>query len=268
MFLYRPEIMKSRQPVSQHKINSGSMTSSDPKPSDDFSNDVEISNSSYRLRVAAEITVAALILIAIYFLFAPDEQIDLKPPLKESQIDPIVRVQIDSANQTESPLSNRVVSPVESEIEDSPNPTIQDTQVDQDISTDRLLKKGEAARTLISRLRSRESIFSSDQIVDQVIAFQQQGNLTDAYLLLFYAAREGNGAAAFALASMHDPNHFVEGNSFLENPDTYQAHKWYIMAAEKDITAAQKRLQVLRSTTEEQAKTGDLAAQRLLLNWQ
>ncbi|MCU7895392.1 MAG: hypothetical protein KZQ62_10960 [Candidatus Thiodiazotropha sp. (ex Lucinoma aequizonata)] len=266
--MYRPEIMKSRQPVSQHKINSGSMTSSDPKPSDDFSNDVEISNSSYRLRVAAEITVAALILIAIYFLFAPDEQIDLKPPLKESQIDPIVRVQIDSANQTESPLSNRVVSPVESEIEDSPNPTIQDTQVDQDISTDRLLKKGEAARTLISRLRSRESIFSSDQIVDQVIAFQQQGNLTDAYLLLFYAAREGNGAAAFALASMHDPNHFVEGNSFLENPDTYQAHKWYIMAAEKDITAAQKRLQVLRSTTEEQAKTGDLAAQRLLLNWQ
>ncbi|MCM8857864.1 MAG: deoxyribonuclease [Candidatus Thiodiazotropha sp.] len=238
------------------------MTSSDPKPSDDFSNDEEISNSSGRLRVAAEITVAALILVGIYFLFAPDEQIDLEPPLKESQIDPIIRAQIDSANQTENPVSNRVVSPVESEIEDSPNPTIQDTP------TDRVLKKGEAARALISRLRSRESIFSSDQIVDQVIAFQQQGNLTDAYLLLFYAAREGDGPAAFALASMHDPNHFVEGNTLLDNPDAYQAHKWYVVAAEKDITAAQKRLQVLRSTTEEQAKTGDLAAQRLLLNWQ
>ncbi|MCU7870242.1 MAG: hypothetical protein KZQ98_17190 [Candidatus Thiodiazotropha sp. (ex Lucinoma borealis)] len=244
------------------------MTSSDPKPSDDFSNDEEISNSSGRLRVAAEITVAALILVGIYFLFAPDEQIDLEPPLKESQIDPIIRAQIDSANQTGNPVSNRVVSPVESEIEDSPNPTIQDTPTDQDIPTDRVLKKGEAARALISRLRSKESIFSSDQIVDQVIEFQQQGNLTDAYLLLFYAAREGDGPAAFALASMHDPNHFVEGNTLLDNPDAYQAHKWYVVAAEKDITAAQKRLQVLRSTTEEQAKTGDLAAQRLLLNWQ
>ncbi|MCU7932034.1 MAG: hypothetical protein KZQ90_14625 [Candidatus Thiodiazotropha sp. (ex Codakia rugifera)] len=238
------------------------MTSSDSKLPDEYPSDAEIPHNSGRLRVTIEIAVAALILVGIYFMFAPEEQINLEPPLKESQIDPIIRAQIDSANQPEHPVSNKVVDPVESEIDTSPNPTVPDTP------TDRVLKEGEAARTLISRLRSKESTFSSDQIVDQAIAFQQQGHLTDAYLLLFYAAREGDGPAAFALGSMHDPNHFVEGNSLLDNPDAYQAHKWYLVAAEKDITAAQKRLQVLHSTTEEQAKTGDLAAQRLLLNWQ
>jgi len=238
------------------------MTNSDSKLPSDFSSDTEISDNSGHLRVTVEIAVAVLILFGIYFLFAEDEQIDLEPPLKESQIDPIIRAQIDSAHQTESPASNSAVTPDEPENKGTPNSTIQHNP------TNRVLSDGEAARTLISRLRSKESILSSDQIVDQAVALQQQGNLTDAYLLLFYAAKEGDGPAAFELASMHDPNHFTRDSSLLDNPDAYQAHKWYTLALKKDVTAAKKRLQVLRRTTEEQAKSGDLAAQRLLLNWQ
>jgi TPR repeat protein len=86
--------------------------------------------------------------------------------------------------------------------------------------------------------------------------------------LLFYAAREGDAEAAFSLAGMHDPNHFTKGNPLLEKPDAYQAHKWYLAAAGKGVSKANERLRRLRQTTEKNAKKGDPAAKRLLLNWQ
>ncbi|MGD8913374.1 MAG: hypothetical protein PVJ68_11625, partial [Candidatus Thiodiazotropha sp.] len=62
-----------------------SMTSSDSKPANDDTQDVETLTRSDRLRVALEIAVAALILAAIYYLFAPEEEVDLPTPLEESQ---------------------------------------------------------------------------------------------------------------------------------------------------------------------------------------
>ncbi|MEJ2427088.1 MAG: deoxyribonuclease, partial [Candidatus Thiodiazotropha sp.] len=74
--------------------------------------------------------------------------------------------------------------------------------------------------------------------------------------------------AAFALASLYDPNHFKPGNELLASPDVYQAHKWYLEAEKQQLPEARERLLRLRSNIETQAQSGDSDAQRLLLNWQ
>ncbi|MET0027648.1 MAG: hypothetical protein ABW101_08425 [Candidatus Thiodiazotropha sp.] len=233
------------------------------------------------LRVAIEIVVAALILLGIYYLFAPSEEIELAPPLQESQIDPIIRAQIEAAGQapvastpsaTPDNLSSTTLSeqsidpaaermqvsaaePVPAQIPASP-PEAGEKSVPED------------ARSLVSRLRSGSLTLNSTQIMERAAEYQTSGRPTDAYLLLFYAARNGNGPAAFALASLYDPNHFKPGNELLESADVFQAHKWYLEAEKQQVPGARERLQTLRSSIETQARSGDLSAQRLLLNWQ
>jgi hypothetical protein len=243
-----------------------SMTSSDSKPANDDTQDVETLTRSDRLRVALEIAVAALILAAIYYLFAPEEEVDLPTPLEESQIDPIIRAQIDSASKQTAPTEDRVGTTEDTARLDSQPHSALD--VSETESTENRLVEGGSARELISRLRSGETALKPEQIIDQVASYQNKGKLADAYLLLFYAAREGDAKAAFTLASMHDPNHFTKGNPLLDKPDSYQAHKWYSAAAGKGIPKANERLRRLREATEEKAKKGDPAAKRLLLNWQ
>jgi TPR repeat protein len=124
------------------------------------------------------------------------------------------------------------------------------------------------ARQLIAKMRRGELTLSSAEILEKSEIFNQQGRYTDTYLLLFHAAREGDGQAAFALASLYDPKYFQTGNPLMEKADVFQAHKWYSKAAKQQIPDAQLRLKALRSEIEKQAKAGDPAAQRLLLNWQ
>ncbi|MBT3012400.1 MAG: hypothetical protein KUF77_07140 [Candidatus Thiodiazotropha sp. (ex Lucina aurantia)] len=242
------------------------MTSPDSKLPDEYTQDAERLTRSDKLRVALEIAIAALILAAIYYFFAPEEEIDLAPPLEESQIDPIIRAQIDSAKEQTAPVEDEADTAEETEIADHPSPS-ENTAIEAESAAIEFAEGG-SARALISSLRSGETALNPEQILSQATAYQNEGKLTDAYLLLFYAAREGDATAAFTLASMHDPNHFAEGNSLLEIPDAYQAHKWYSAAADKGLVKANERLNRLRKTTEEQAKKGDLAAKRLLLNWQ
>ncbi|MES9970037.1 MAG: hypothetical protein ABW092_08365 [Candidatus Thiodiazotropha sp.] len=241
------------------------MTSPDSKIPDEYDQDVEKPTNSDRLRVVLEITIAALILTGIYFIFAPEDEIDLAPPLEQSQIDPIIRAQIDSKAEQPSPEEQPSSSQTSTVEETTAN---LDVAATDDLSTETTDIEGGPARSLISRLRSGETRFDPQQILNQVDTYQKEGMLTDAYLLLFYAAREGDGMAAFSLADMHDPNHFSKGNPLLEKPDSYQAHKWYSVAAGKGIDEANERLRSLKRTTEALAKKGDLAAQRLLLNWQ
>lgn len=241
------------------------MTNSDSRLPDEYVHDGESPTTSDRLRVVLEIAIAALILTGIYYLFEPEDEINLTPPLEESQIDPIIRAQIDSAREPSTPAvedSNKTDN-VATAIEAPPPENAQVSNKDAENNS----VEGGSARALISRLRSGETTYSPQQILDQVSAFQNQGKATDAYLLLFYAAREGNGNAAFSLASMHDPNHFSDDNALLEKPDSYQAHKWYTAALDKGVAEARERLRKLKKSTEEQAKEGNLAAQRLLLNW-
>ncbi len=242
------------------------MTSSDSRLPDETDHGVERPTTSDRLRVVLEIAIAALILTGIYYLFEPEDEVDLPPPLEESQIDPIIRAQMDSAKEPSAPVEDQAGSAKEI-VMATEAPATDDSRIAAS-STDKGLLDGESARALISRLRSGDASYSPEQLLEQITTYQNDGRLTDAYLLLFYAAREGDGTAAFSLASMHDPNHFSEGNPLLEKPNAYQAHKWYIAALDKGVAKAQERLRMLKKSTEEQAKKGDLAAQRLLLNWQ
>jgi TPR repeat protein len=242
------------------------MTSPDSNLPDDDARDVEAITNADRLRVTLEIAVAALILAAIYYIFAPEEDIDLPAPLEESQIDPIIHAQIESsANQT-TPSEDKAVATEEAAHIDSPSQL--EHSVEETEPADIAAIEGGGARALIARLRAGETDFNPDQVLNQITIYQNEGKTTDAYLLLFFAAREGDATAAFSLASMHDPNHFTKGNPLLEKPDAYQAHKWYSAAAEKGIPKANERLRRLKQTTEKKAKKGDLAAKRLLLNWQ
>lgn len=240
------------------------MTASEPRLPDDFSDVEEINRGSGRLRVALEIGVAFLVLVGIYFLFAPEEEIGL-PPLPQKEIDPIIRAQIDAAQGEQSAPAPAIEatnsSPGDPGIADDDAPTTANTATQQ-------LPDGEAAREIIADLRGGGEQRPLSEIDRLARDYQLQGRLTDAYLLWFFAARQGNGEAAFALASLYDPNRFKPGNSLVTAADANQAYKWYRTAAQQSIPQAAERLQALRASLAAQAKAGDVAARRLLLNWQ
>ena len=99
-------------------------------------------------------------------------------------------------------------------------------------------------------------------------AFRKSGQLGDAQLLYFYAAREGHPGAAFEYAAMNDPNHHSPETSLLAEPDAFQAFRWYTVALEGGMTAAQQRLDALREWAVAAAADGDDKADRLLLQWE
>lgn len=252
------------------------MTTSESRLPDDFSDVEELPHSSGRLRVALEISVAILVLIGIYYLFAPEQEIEL-PPLQQQDIDPIIREQIDAA-QRQPAASDRATSDQQETSAEQPaigkqlatghaEPATGQRPVDN-APEQSTLPEGAAARKLIGDLRSGDAKLAQDEILRQAHTYQQSGDLTDAYLLLFFAARQGDAQAAFDLATLQDPNHFQAGSSLLEAPDAFQAQKWYSKAAAQNVPNAKERLQALRSTIRKQADDGDMAARRLLLNWQ
>lgn len=96
---------------------------------------------------------------------------------------------------------------------------------------------------------------------------QEAGRLADAQVLYFYAARGGHAGAEFELAQMHDPNHHDPATSLLEEPNAYQAYKWYSAALEHGSTQARARLDALRDWATNAAAEGNSEAERLLLQW-
>jgi hypothetical protein len=239
------------------------MATTETSVTEEISDLEEPSSSSGRLRVAMEIGFALLVLAVIYYMFAPEEDMVL-PPLPPQEIDPIIRAQIDAAEQqsvapaASVPLSDESV-PVEV---DAPSPVATPTV------TEEIPAEGETARKLITNLRDGSLTLSDEEILEQAKSYQNNNLTSDAYLLLFHAARQGGGEAAFELASLYDPAHFREGSSLLTEPDSFQAHKWYSKAAKQDIPQAKARLQALRKRVQTAAKNGDASARRLLLNWQ
>jgi TPR repeat protein len=130
-----------------------------------------------------------------------------------------------------------------------------------------IIDSGTSARTLIKQIRQGEKSLTLEKIYAQAAQFEQQSRATDAYLLYFYAARQGHGLSAFALATMNDPAYFTGNNDLLDKADPVQAHKWYSIAAAAQVAEAETRLTNLRSSIEAAATAGDQSAQRLLLNW-
>ena len=127
-------------------------------------------------------------------------------------------------------------------------------------------QEGVYARSVISQLitsgdNAGQSAFEEAQ------QQQREGRLTDAYLLYFYAARQGHGEAALELGTQADPAYFSVETSSLTAPDQDQAFKWYKTAAKAGVSEAERRLLELRNRVELHAANGDQEAQRLMLQW-
>lgn len=128
-------------------------------------------------------------------------------------------------------------------------------------------RPGAKARALITKMRTAGEL-DLDGLFAAAQSAQRDGELPDAYLLYFSAAREGHADAALALGRQADPATYVAGESVFEGPDLTQAHKWYQVAARHGSTEAQQDLTALRARVERLAAEGDPEAQRIALLWQ
>jgi len=129
-------------------------------------------------------------------------------------------------------------------------------------------ERAEDARKIIADLQAGERV-DYDTAFTRAQEFQQAGQLADAQLLYFYAARAEHGPSAFALATMNDPNHHSPQTSLLPEPDPFQAYRWYTVARDHGMAdAATERLDALRAWAEREARAGNAEAERLLLQWE
>lgn len=128
-------------------------------------------------------------------------------------------------------------------------------------------RPGARARSLIAQLRAGDSP-DLERAFAAARQAQAEGDLADAYLLYFFAAREGHAQAALTLGTQADPASRDPADSVFEDADLNQAHKWYRLAAQHGSGEAQDRLADLRSRIEQLAADGDPSAQRISLLWQ
>ena len=127
---------------------------------------------------------------------------------------------------------------------------------------------GSSARVIIAKFKKKKGSSNLKQIVESANEFKAKAMHTDAYLLYFFAARQGHNAAAQVLAKMHDPAFYSKQNSMLDQPDLVQAYKWYQQAARGGQTTAQKALDNFRIQVEQMAAKGNADAKQLSLQWQ
>lgn len=128
-------------------------------------------------------------------------------------------------------------------------------------------RPGAMARALIGRMRAEGNI-DLDRVLAAAKQSQLGGELANAYLLYFFAAREGSAPAALELGKQADPATRDPLSSVFEAPDLNQAHKWYQMAAGNGDSEARDRLADLQTRVEHMAASGDQQAQRTSLLWQ
>jgi len=86
-----------------------------------------------------------------------------------------------------------------------------------------------------------------------------------AFLLLEFAADNGNAEAALAVARYYDPTDKTPSGTIRKNPET--AYGWYTEALAGGQENAENRLAQLRSWVEEQANQGSYEARELLNTW-
>jgi len=129
-------------------------------------------------------------------------------------------------------------------------------------------ERGDSAREIINELSSGENGVDYSEAYERAREFQSDGRPADAQLLYFFAARGGHAEAAFDLATFHDPNHHARTPGLLDEPDPFQAYRWYRQAEEAGHASASERLTELRAWAERAAGSGNSEAERLLLQWE
>lgn len=128
-------------------------------------------------------------------------------------------------------------------------------------------RPGAMARNMIAQMRASGSV-DLEQIHAAAETAQNNGDLPDAYLLYFFAAREGHVPSALKLGHQADPASHDPANSLFETPDLNQAHKWYQLAAQNGDEEGRAQLAALRLRVEKMAADGDPLAQRISLLWE
>ncbi len=139
------------------------------------------------------------------------------------------------------------------------------TSTTEEVENDPTDTPGSRARNIIKALNSGGNI--AQAAYDAAVKQRDAGRLTDAYLLYFFAARNGHAEAALELGSQADPAHFNSETSNLDGPDIVQAYKWYHQAMKAGNGEAESRLARLHDHVILQASRGDAGAERLLLQW-
>ncbi len=129
-------------------------------------------------------------------------------------------------------------------------------------------ERGDSAREVIAELREAGAAADYGEALERAREFRAAGRHADAQLLYFFAARGKYAPAALELGSMYDPLHFSAETSLMDEPDAFQAYKWYRQALEAGESVAGERLTALRAWAEQRAEAGDADADRLLLQWQ
>jgi len=129
-------------------------------------------------------------------------------------------------------------------------------------------ERGDTARDIIDSLSGAEGEIDYAEALARAREFQADGRLADAQLLMFFAARGGHAPAAFSLATSYDPNHYSETTSLMEEPDPFQAYRWYRAARDAGQVEAEQRLLELERWAEDAAEGGNDEAERLLLQWE
>lgn len=128
--------------------------------------------------------------------------------------------------------------------------------------------RGDSARDIVAELRERDDAEAYAEAYSRAEEFAADGRYADAQLLYFFAARNGYPPAAFAIATGYDPLHEDDSEGLAENPDAFQAYRWYREAQSAGNADAGERLAELKVWAENAAADGDAEAERLLLQWE
>ncbi|MCF6235537.1 MAG: hypothetical protein L3J70_04060 [Gammaproteobacteria bacterium] len=127
-------------------------------------------------------------------------------------------------------------------------------------------RPGDQARSIIGQFRDQNGEDPAE-LYNNALQFTKSGEAMDAYLLYYFAAREGHINASIALAKMYDPIRFLKERSHIEKADAALAFNWYKKAAGRGSRVAADHLESLRHWVETSLPDSTLEKQRLLLLW-
>jgi len=209
-----------------------------------------IENIGLNKNLVVPIIVVVLLTILAVFLVPDDEEKDAKKPLPQlgSALRPL-----DSKDPAE-PSQDAV-------------PAEKGGAMSRPEMDDQATQGAMGARSMIAQLRQEQGN-TGQQAFKEAEKQRSTGNTADAYLLYFFAAKQGHGEAAFILGTQSDPTYFTSVNSALDGPDQGQAIKWYKMAIDAGNKDAKQNLKELAKRIKQQAEAGSGEAKRLMLQLQ